>query len=65
MADETRIQKVTRELVEALKEAGDIHNQFLRRREGTTGKCYVGLPVRAERAINQWNQLFEPSPAEK
>jgi hypothetical protein len=65
MADETRIQKVTRELVEALKEAGDVHNQFLLRRHGDTGKSYMGLTVRVEMAISQWDQLFYPLLAEK
>jgi hypothetical protein len=65
MADEARIQKVTRELVDALKEAGDAHNQFMCRRHGDAGKSYMGLTLRVERAIIHWNQLFHPLPVEK
>ena len=58
MADQTEMQKATKELIAALNEAAEFHPQLMANTDEETQKRYEELSARVQRADRQWLKIF-------
>ena len=58
MADETEMQKATKELIAALNEAAEFHSQRMPRNDEETEKRHKELQARVEAADEKWFKIF-------